>query len=105
MTKRDDRPLAAARQYLRQREREQKAAAKRAAAAPDVPAPPPPPSGVEMVAATRKSRDARTALLERIQQQVERIVGRSSMGDLQRLADALSLHERRLVRRDDPPPK
>ena len=53
----------------------------------------------------RKSRDARTALLERIQQQVERIVGRSSMGDLQRLADALSLHERRLVRRDDPPPK
>jgi len=90
MAKRDDRPLAAASQYLREREREQKAAAKRAAKTPS----PPPLSGVEYVAAMRRSVDARTKLLEQIRQQFERIAGNSNLASLRRLADILSLFER-----------
>jgi hypothetical protein len=103
MTKpRDDRPLASARRYLRQREREQKAAAKRADEAPAAPVPLPPlPSGVEVVAAIRRSRDARTKVLEQIRQQVERITENSTISDLHHLAGTLSLYERRIARRND----
>ena len=103
----DAKPLAPARRNLSRLARERKAAAKREAAVRrDVEAfaagqpVPPGPSGVEAVAAVRQSVDARTKLLEQIRQQVERILGQSSTGDLKRLTDALSLHERRFTRRE-----
>jgi hypothetical protein len=91
---RDARLLAAASRALSQREREQKAAAKRATEAT------PPPSGVEVVAAMKQSRDARTKLLEEIQRRLARISASGTRGDLDRLAGALSLYELRIERRE-----